>query len=173
MHILDCHQSQEKAMKHVKFLLAAIVMTVPTQSLGDSSYSITFINIQLENCQQGLNIKFRRCLERNDKKLKSAIETLNKDANKLKKRLKTLTTEVSNLETSIQGHADAQYSLGVAYEMGQGVPQDYVEAYKWFSLAAAGVEEAAIKSRDDVARQMTPAQITEAQRLAREWKPKR
>ena len=89
-------------MKHVKFLLAAIVMTVPTQSLGDSTYSITFINIQLEKCKQGLNNKFRRCLERNDKKLKSAIETLNKDANKLKKRLKTLTTEVSNLEASIK-----------------------------------------------------------------------
>ncbi len=89
-------------MKHVKFLLAAIVMTVPTQSLGDISGSITFINIRLEICKQGLNIKFIRCLERNDKKLKSAIETLNKDANKLKKRLKTLTTEVSNLETSIE-----------------------------------------------------------------------
>ena len=89
-------------MKHVKFLLAAIVMTVPTQSLGDSSYSITFINIELEKCKPGFKIKFRRCLERNDKKLKSAIETLNKDANKLKKRLKTLTTEVSNLETSIE-----------------------------------------------------------------------
>jgi hypothetical protein len=30
----------------------------------------------------------------------------------------------------------------------------------------------AVKNRDDVATKMTPAQIAEAQRMAREWKPK-
>ena len=33
------------------------------------------------------------------------------------------------------GLAPAQYNLGVMYGNGQGVPQDYVEAYKWLSLA--------------------------------------
>jgi hypothetical protein len=31
---------------------------------------------------------------------------------------------------------------------------------------------AAVKKRDELASRMTPAQITEAQSLAREWKPK-
>jgi len=35
-----------------------------------------------------------------------------------------------------QGYAKVQYNLGVLYEKGQGVPQDYKEAMKWFRLAA-------------------------------------
>ncbi len=31
----------------------------------------------------------------------------------------------------------------------------------------------AVKNRDHVAKMMTPAQISEAQKLAREWKPKK
>ena len=30
----------------------------------------------------------------------------------------------------------AQYNLGVMYENGQGVPQDYKTAVKWYRLAA-------------------------------------
>ena len=40
------------------------------------------------------------------------------------------------------------------------------------SLAAAGGEEAGRRNRDLVAEHMTDSQIAEAQRLAREWKPK-
>jgi TPR repeat protein len=36
-----------------------------------------------------------------------------------------------------QGFAEAQYKLGLIYEEGLGVTQDYVEAHKWFNLAAA------------------------------------
>lgn len=35
-----------------------------------------------------------------------------------------------------QGDANAQYSLGVMYANGRGVPQDYAEALKWYRLAA-------------------------------------
>ena len=35
-----------------------------------------------------------------------------------------------------QGHASAQYNLGIMYEKGQGVPQDYAEAVKLFRKAA-------------------------------------
>ena len=35
-----------------------------------------------------------------------------------------------------QGDADAQHSLGVMYHNGEGVPQDYAEAVKWYRLAA-------------------------------------
>lgn len=35
-----------------------------------------------------------------------------------------------------QGNARAQYNLGVMYDNGKGVPQDYKETVKWFRLAA-------------------------------------
>jgi hypothetical protein len=50
------------------------------------------------------------------------------------------------------------------------VPQDYVLAHMWFNLAAAQVPVAVF--RDDIASKMSAAQIAEAQKLAREWKPK-
>jgi hypothetical protein len=42
----------------------------------------------------------------------------------------------------------------------------------WLSVAAARGDEDAISNRNRVARQMTSAQIAEAQKLAREWKSK-
>ncbi len=41
----------------------------------------------------------------------------------------------------------------------------------WYSLAAGNGYEISIGYRNDLAKQMTPAQIAEAQRLAGEWKP--
>ncbi|MDE0952796.1 MAG: SEL1-like repeat protein [Halioglobus sp.] len=70
-----------------------------------------------------------------------------------------------------QGAADAQYTLGYMYYKGLGVPQDYVQAHMWWNLAAVSELESAIKGRDAVAGMMTPAQLAEAQKLAREWKP--
>jgi hypothetical protein len=49
----------------------------------------------------------------------------------------------------------------------------------WFNLAASRYSasevekrEQGVKNRDIIASLMTPAQLAEAQRLAREWKPK-
>ena len=42
-----------------------------------------------------------------------------------------------------QGNADAQYSLGIMYAKGQGVPQNYAEAVTWYRKAAdQGVAQA-------------------------------
>ncbi len=71
-----------------------------------------------------------------------------------------------------QGYAYAQYNLGFMYEKGHGVTQDNVQAHMWYSLAAARGNKIARNKRDLLAEKMTPAQIAEAQRLAREWKPK-
>ncbi len=78
------------------------------------------------------------------------------------------------------GKASAQYNLGIKYKNGRGVERDYVQAYKWFSIAAskdsASAAEARERSRnamEDIASLMTPDQIAEARRLAREWKPKK
>ena len=54
---------------------------------------------------------------------------------------------------------------------GRGVPQDYAIAHMWLNLAAAGGNKDAAEFRDALAAEMTPAQIAEAQSLARERKP--
>lgn len=71
-----------------------------------------------------------------------------------------------------QGKASAQINLGLRYTRGLGVPKDYVQAHMWHSLAAAQEDSDAAKYRDAVAAHMTALQIAEAQRLAREWRPK-
>jgi TPR repeat protein len=70
-----------------------------------------------------------------------------------------------------QGDASAQYTLGVFYDNGLGVPLDHIRSYMWFDLSAAQGRDGAAAFRDLVARRMTPGQIAEAQKLAREWKP--
>ena len=72
-----------------------------------------------------------------------------------------------------QNYTKAQLNIGTLYATGQGVPENKVHAYLWFSLAAAGDDLTALNFRNRVAQDMTPAQIAEAQKLAREWKPKR
>lgn len=71
-----------------------------------------------------------------------------------------------------QGEALAQTKIAIMYDDGEGVPQDKVQAYKWFSLAATNGDKPAPMLRDLLAKEMTPAQIAEAQKLASEWKPK-
>ena len=68
-----------------------------------------------------------------------------------------------------QDDVDGQNNLGAMYLKGNGVPQDYVQAHMWFNLAAAQDHKAAIENRDIVAKQMTPAQIARAERMARQW----
>ena len=72
-----------------------------------------------------------------------------------------------------QGHGFAQYALGEMYAVGHGVPQDNVEAHMWLNLAASlssgEQRERTVTTRDRVAERMTPADLGEAQRRAREW----
>ena len=62
--------------------------------------------------------------------------------------------------------------LGWMYARGRGVLQDFIQAHMWYNLGAAYGEWRAAEPCDALAKQMTPAQIAEAQRLAWEWKPK-
>lgn len=71
-----------------------------------------------------------------------------------------------------QGEALAQTKLAIMYDDGDGVPKDKVQAYKWLSLAATNGDKPAPMLRDLLAKEMTPAQIAEAKKLASEWKPK-
>jgi hypothetical protein len=57
------------------------------------------------------------------------------------------------------------------YVIGHGVPQDNVIAHMWFNLAAAGGSKNGAWALATLSEKMTPGQIVEAQKLAREWKP--
>lgn len=70
-----------------------------------------------------------------------------------------------------QGNDLAQRRLGLLYERGDGVPQDYVQAYMWYKLGAANGGKSGAVLRDALAIRMNSDQLTEAQKLAREWKP--
>ncbi len=71
-----------------------------------------------------------------------------------------------------QGHPIGQNNLAELYFAGLGGPPDYVRAYMWVSLAATHMQgeekKQAEENRDDVAKRMTPAQITEAKRLTQQ-----
>ena len=75
-------------------------------------------------------------------------------------------------KAAVQGDAKAQLYLGLQSSFGQGIPMDLVDAYMWYSLAAGNGNAHAPGYRADLSRQMTPAQIAEAQKRARAWKPK-
>jgi hypothetical protein len=66
-----------------------------------------------------------------------------------------------------KGDADAQYDLGVLYQTGEGVPADYVQAYKWYHLAASRFT-ASEQSMSERA-----VKIAQARKLASEWKATR
>ena len=59
------------------------------------------------------------------------------------------------------------------YLNGAGVPQDDVQAHMWFNLAASRMtgedRESAVEARDQMAEELTPDDLNQAQRLARDW----
>lgn len=68
-----------------------------------------------------------------------------------------------------RGDADAQFDLGLMYSTGDGVGLYYVAAHQWFNLAAMAGNPEARAMRAEVALDMSPAEIADAQRRAREW----
>ena len=76
-------------------------------------------------------------------------------------------------DAASNGHAKALFLLGSMYRDGLGVQVNNILAHKWFNLATArsvsSDREEASKARQKVEQQLTPDEIIEAQRLAREW----
>ena len=64
---------------------------------------------------------------------------------------------------------DALFELGLMYGAGREVEIDLVSAHKWFNLAAMRGNNEAKHYRMEIAREMSKAEIAEAQRQAREW----
>ncbi len=69
-----------------------------------------------------------------------------------------------------QNHSMAQMKFGEIYEMGEGLKQDYVEAYKWYLLL---VNQSPIwrSYPDRLALKMTTVQIDEAKKRVKDYKP--
>ena len=71
------------------------------------------------------------------------------------------------------GIAGAQVSMGVAYEQGWGGNRDLVAAYVWYAVAARNTDpdiaERAAYLRDQVKRELTPADLVIARRRLAEW----
>ena len=70
-----------------------------------------------------------------------------------------------------QGNQDAPNNIGVMHMIGLGVPRDFFKAHKWFSIAGAKDFEAR-SNKKFIERRLTPEQIAESERLAREWHEK-
>ncbi len=71
-----------------------------------------------------------------------------------------------NAQARNNGSMLAMGALGYCYAEGKGVPQNYIEAYIWFNLAAAIGLRSAANDRDHFAEKMSPEQLVEAQRKA-------
>jgi TPR repeat protein len=67
-----------------------------------------------------------------------------------------------------QGDADAQYKLGVMYTNSRGVLQSNAMAHMWFNIASANGHDKASTMRDYRASLMANADVSKAQKMARE-----
>lgn len=76
-----------------------------------------------------------------------------------------------------QGYLDAQYGVGLHYEEGYGIPKDYSEAYKWFSLYLNNTSpnDAQIPEvkhwQETVKQKLTADQLLKANESILNWKP--
>jgi len=68
-----------------------------------------------------------------------------------------------------QGEPVAQQSLGDLYGQGRGVARDLVSAYVWLSLAAEQGRRWSARRRDEISRQLSPDQRTEAEARLQAW----
>ena len=65
--------------------------------------------------------------------------------------------------------SDNLFELGLVYATGRDGDKDLVSAHKWFNIAAARGCSRAKARREEIAVDMSKAQIAKAQREAREW----
>lgn len=83
-------------------------------------------------------------------------------------------------KSAAQGFYGAFLNLGHVYLHGDGVPIDFVQAYMWYRLASNSastpkslyVRQKADSFLANLTSKMTPEQVVEAERRARDWKPR-
>lgn len=76
------------------------------------------------------------------------------------------------IKAAERGDAGAQNILGLVYAYGAGVPRNNIEAYKWITLSAEQGNFDAFKFREILKKKMRSEQLSEAQKLADEFRPK-
>ncbi len=67
-----------------------------------------------------------------------------------------------------RGHPTAQLHLGKQYVHGNGVEENYIEAYKWFSLSETAIGKHFIKI---ISENMSKKDIQKAKTIIKEFKP--
>jgi len=67
-----------------------------------------------------------------------------------------------------QGNASGQHNLGGMYGNGDGVLQNYIYAHMWYNIAASSGASNAAENRTKAEKNMTTADISKAQELARQ-----
>ena len=72
-----------------------------------------------------------------------------------------------------RGDRGGQRILGFMYMYEAGVPLDYVRAYMWWSLAAAGGDSKSGEYRDSVSKILTPEQLAQAKKMASDCKARK
>ena len=102
---------------------------------------------------------------------KLALDTELKYAKCIRLQMGGYWDEIAKLYLIIanRGHPTAQLHLGKQYVHGNGVEEDYIEAYKWFSLSDTAIGRHFIKL---ISEDMTFEQIKEAKNLVKNFKPK-
>lgn len=65
------------------------------------------------------------------------------------------------------GDPHSLFNLGYFFNYGYGVPQNYIRARMWYSLGSDSGDLMSVKFRDFIDTKMTPAQIAQAEEMAR------
>ena len=71
-----------------------------------------------------------------------------------------------------RGDPDGQFAFGIVLSEIEGWPADLVQAHMWFDIATTADHSFASEKRGRLTNRMTAAEVAEARRLARAWRPK-
>ncbi len=101
---------------------------------------------------------------------KLALDTELKYAKCIRLQMGGYWDEIAKLYLIIanRGHPTAQLHLGKQYVHGNGVEEDYIQAYKWFSLSDTAIGKHFIEVISD---DMSIEQIRQAKNLVKNFKP--
>ena len=80
-----------------------------------------------------------------------------------------LELEATQPQVTAESSPEELLQMGLIYSTGLGVEEDFIEAHKWFNLAASKGNEDAKLYRQDLADQMSSSEVAEAQKSARMW----
>ena len=101
---------------------------------------------------------------------KLALDTELKYAKCIRLQMGGYWDEIAKLYLIIanRGHPTAQLHLGKQYVHGNGVKEDYIQAYKWFSLSDTAIGKHFIEV---ISEDMSNEQIKKAKNLVKNFKP--